>query len=176
MAEIKEFKENLYCESGQLGKATSGKDILLCIWSADGSKLLAIGGQQGLTINREKEVIEINSKTIDGGWKNKVAGVKDWSIEVDGMYADSDESQKLLAKAFEDDEYVCLKVVNAKSNKALFGGLAIVKEFNCEAPFDDSMTFEMTLEGCGKLTDMSTKVVDAPQMPEGFKPATGVGK
>lgn len=165
MAAIEEYSSNLYCDmSGKTQEAVSGKDILLCIFNADGSKLLAISGQQSLKINREKEMIEVNSKTIDGGWKSKVPGIKDWSIETDGVYSQSQETHQLLNNAFENDEYVCCKVVNGKTKKPMFGGLALIKEYNIEAPFDDSSTFEVTLDGCGKLVDLS-KVENAPAMP-----------
>lgn len=167
MTVIKEFEDKLYCDaSSQATSAVAGKDILLCVFSADGSKLLAVAGQQSLTINREKEIIEINSKTIDGGWKTKVPGIKDWNIEVDGMYSPNDETHKLLNKAFDNDEYICCKVINGKTKKPLFGGLALLKELNIEAPYDDSMTFETTLEGCGKLVDLTGDLSEqAPAMP-----------
>jgi TP901-1 family phage major tail protein len=164
-AAIEEYSSNLYCDiSGKTQEAIAGKDILLCVFNADGSKLLAISGQQSLTINREKEMIEVNSKTLDGGWKSKVPGIKDWSIETDGVYSPTQETHQLLNDAFENDAYVCLKVVNIKAKKPMFGGLALLKEYNIEAPFDDSSTFEITLEGCGKLVDLS-KAENAPALP-----------
>ena len=42
------YDDNAYCDfSSTAAKAIAGKDILLCIWSLDGSQLLAISGQQG---------------------------------------------------------------------------------------------------------------------------------
>ena len=58
-------------------KAVAGKDILLAVFSADGSSLLAISGQQGLTINRSADSIEVTSKDTQGGWKSKLAGSKE---------------------------------------------------------------------------------------------------
>lgn len=50
------FDSNDYCDfTSSVAKAIAGKDILLCIWSIDGTKLLAISGQQGLTINRSAD-------------------------------------------------------------------------------------------------------------------------
>ena len=47
------FDGNNYCDfTSSAAKAIAGKDILLAVWSTDGSKLLAISGQQGLTINQ----------------------------------------------------------------------------------------------------------------------------
>lgn len=163
--EIKEFEDKLYCDAeSQVNHAVAGKNILLCIFSEKGDKLLAVGGQQSLTINREKEVIEINSKTIAGGWKTKVPGIKDWSIETEGIYSDTDEAQRILNKAFENDDFVCLKVINNKKKKAMFGGLALLSELSQEAPLDDSVTYTMTLEGCGALVDL-LEVEEGQAMP-----------
>ncbi|VTT18313.1 antigen A [Streptococcus dysgalactiae subsp. equisimilis] len=43
-------------------KAIAGKDIILAIFDKTGAKLLAISGQQGLTINRTADSIEVSSK------------------------------------------------------------------------------------------------------------------
>ena len=61
------FDNKAYYDDSSV-KATAGKDILLAVWNADGTKLLAIGGQQSLTINRSADSIEINSKDSEGGW------------------------------------------------------------------------------------------------------------
>ena len=52
-----------FCDfSAAASKALAGKDMLLCIYNDDGTSLLAISGQQGLTINRSADTIEITSK------------------------------------------------------------------------------------------------------------------
>lgn len=150
------FENNLYCDfSGTATKAVAGKDILLAIFNSTGDKLLAVAGQQGLTINRSKDSIEVTSKDTKGGWKAKIGGMKEWSIDNDGLYVADDESHKALSKAFHDDEFVCLKIVNQKTKKALFGGIAIVTDYPIEAPFDDAVTYSISLEGNGPLVDLS---------------------
>lgn len=69
------FDNKAYYDDSSV-KATAGKDILLAVWNADGTKLLAIGGQQSLTINRSADSIEINSKDSEGGWKDKLQALK----------------------------------------------------------------------------------------------------
>ena len=62
------FDNNAYCDfTSSSAKAVAGKDVLLAIYNADGSKLLAISGQQGLTINRSADSIEITSKDTEIG-------------------------------------------------------------------------------------------------------------
>lgn len=150
------FEDNLYCDfSGPATKAVAGKDILLAVFNSSGDKLLAVAGQQGLTINRSKDSIEVTSKDTKGGWKSKVGGMKEWSIDNDGLYVGEDESHKALNKAFHDDELVCLKVINQKDKTSMFGGLAIVTDYPIEAPYDDAVTYSISLEGVGELVDLT---------------------
>lgn len=161
-----DFENNLYCDFSEGAvQAVAGKDIILAVFDSTGADLLAVAGQQGLTINRSKDTFEVNSKTTKGGWKSYLGGMKEWSIDNDGLYVADDESHKTLSKAFNDDELVCLKVLNQKTKKAMFGGLAIVTDYPIEAPFDDAVTYTATLSGFGPLTDLSD-VEGADQAPD----------
>lgn len=162
------FDGNNYCDfTSTAAKAVAGKDILLAIWSMDGSKLLAISGQQGLTINRSADSIEITSKDTMGGWKSKIAGMKEWSIDNEGLYVPNDESHSILSQAFENADPVCIKVVNGKTKKGMFGGLAVITDYPLEAPFDDAMTYSLTMEGMGALVDLMNEPVEPDTMPDG---------
>ncbi|ALB15168.1 phage major tail protein, TP901-1 family [Streptococcus agalactiae] len=151
------FDQNVYCNfDASATKAIAGKDIILAIFDKTGAKLLAISGQQGLTINRTADSIEVSSKDTKGGWKSKIPGMKEWSIDNDGLYVPSDETHKQLGEAFEKSEFVCIKVINGKTKKGMFGGLASVSDYSLEAPYDDGMTYSISLEGNGALIDLST--------------------
>lgn len=150
------YDDNLYCDfNSSSAKALAGKDILLCIFNDDGSKLLAISGQQGLTINRSADSIEVSTKDTVGGWKAKISGMKEWSIDNDGLYVPSDETHKELGKYFANGDAVCIKVINNKEKKGMFGGLAYITDYSLEAPYDDAMTYSISLEGNGALVDLS---------------------
>lgn len=159
---------NAYCDfSSTAAKALAGKDILLAIWNETGDKLLAISGQQGLTINRSADSIEITSKDTEGGWKSKIAGMKEWSIDNDGLYVPNDESHTILSRAFENSDPVCVKVVNGKTKIGMFGGLAVITDYPIEAPFDDAVTYSLTLDGMGRLVDLMLDAVSPDTMPDG---------
>lgn len=136
-------------------EAVAGKDILLAIYTQDGSKVLAVKGQQGLTLNRSADSIEVTSKDTLGGWKTNIAGMKEWSIDSDGLYVMDDEAHKLLSAAFYDSALVACKIMNNKTKTDLFGGYAAVTDYPLEAPYDDAMTYSMTLSGAGPLVDLS---------------------
>ena len=162
------YDNNAYCDfTSTAAKAIAGKDILLCVYNETGDDLLAISGQQGLTINRSADSIEITSKDTQGGWKSKIAGMKEWSIDNDGIYALGDESHTVLSKAFENSDPVCIKVIDSKRKRGMFGGLAVITDYPIEAPYDDSMTYSLTLEGMGALVDLLVEPVTPDTMPDG---------
>src|SRR5699024_1669324 len=146
---------------GQLNKAIAGKDILLSVWDSTGSKLIAVAGQQGLTINRDKDTIEVTSKDSQG-WKQNIVGCKEWSIDNDGVYVRDHKSHKLMKEAFDGDDPVLIKVTNQKAKTDLFGGLALVTSYPIEAPYDDAVTYTVTLTGTGALVDLEDTPVPEP--------------
>lgn len=148
----------------------AGKDILLAIYDKTGTKLLAVSGQQGLTINRSADSIEVTSKDTKGGWKSKISGMKEWSIDNDGLYVPTDASHKLLSKTFEEGDSVGVQVIDGKRKIAMFAGLACITDYSLEAPFDDAMTYSISLEGRGALVDISEE--PNPLWPEGMTPPT----
>nr|DAL10529.1 MAG TPA_asm: major tail protein [Caudoviricetes sp.] len=149
------FDNNVYCEFPE-AVAKAGKDILLCLFTSDGTKLLAIAGQQSLTINRSADTVETTSKDTKGGWKSQMAGMKEWSIDSDGAYVMCAESHKELQKYFESGDLMCIKIVDIKESKPLFGGLAVLTEYTLEAPYDDAMTYSCSIAGNGALVDLTS--------------------
>ena len=166
-----EFENGAYCNfDSSTTKAVAGKDIILSVFDATGTDLLAISGQKGLTINRSADSIEVTSKDTQGGWKSKIAGMKEWSVDNDGFYIPSHASHKAIGTAFQNSDPVCIKIVNGKTKKSMFGGLAYVTDYSLEAPYDDGMTYSMSLEGNGALVDFSlTSDSGATQMPQGME-------
>ena len=168
MLQLFGFDNNDYCDfTSTVAKAVAGKDILLCIWNMEGTDLLAISGQQGLTINRSADTIEITSKDTQGGWKAYLAGMKEWSIDNDGLYVPSDQSHKILSQAFNSGDPVCIKVVDGKRKVGMFGGLAVITDYPIEAPHDDAVTYSITLSGMGELVDLAVDPVTPDTMPNG---------
>lgn len=137
--------------------AVAGKNIMLEIYDSTGDKFLAVAGQQGLTINRSADTVETASKDTVGGWKTSIAGMKEWSIDSDGLYVAGSDSHKALTEAFQKSDLVCVKVVDRSTSTPtdMYGGLAAITDYSLEAPYDDAMTYSISLAGAGALTDLS---------------------
>ena len=54
-----------------------------------------------------------------------------------------------------------------KTKKGMFGGLAVITDYPLEAPYDDAMTYSLSLEGMGPLVDLAKNPVKPDTMPEG---------
>jgi len=137
-----------------MAAATAGKNIIISIWNAAGTSLLAIKGQKSLKLNRKADSIDITTKD-DDDWKAKMAGMKEWGLDTDGIYVMSDESHRELSKAFEESSPVLIKITNKKTKTNMFGGLASITDYSLEAPYDDAMTYSISLEGMGRLVDLT---------------------
>ncbi len=59
---------------------------------------------------------------------------------------------------------MCIKIINGKTKKGMFGGLAYVTDYSLDAPFDDAMTYSVSLQGNGALVDLADKP-EATAMP-----------
>lgn len=158
------FEGQQYCDfRGGANNVVSGKDVLVCFFSHDGLRLLAIAGQQNMSLSKTKDTSEVNSKD-SGGWKRMVGGLKQWGIDIDGVFVQNDESRKELIKAFDEDILLCMKVVNIKSKTPMYGGLGLLSEDSFEAPYDDAATYTLKVDGVGKLVDLSESTT-TPAMP-----------
>ncbi|MDD2370835.1 MAG: phage major tail protein, TP901-1 family [Firmicutes bacterium] len=140
----------------------AGKDIVIAIYDQTGTSLYAVGGQQGLKVNRSAENIDTSDK-LSGGWASGMAGLKKWSIDTDGGMVVGDPASTILDQAFENGDTIAIKVINIKTGKAMYGGLATLSDYSAEAPYDDIVTWSATLEGAGALVDLSgDAIVDLP--------------
>lgn len=108
-----------------------------------------IGGQQGATLNRSKEVIEATTKDSNG-WKESVAGIKEWGIDADGLVIMDDAGYAAIEDAFMNDKKVEVALVTPAGTR--YKGEAIVTDFPLEAGFEDMATYSLTLEGSGELS------------------------
>lgn len=161
------YDGNAYCDfSSVSANALAGKDIILAIFDSTGAKLLAVSGQRTLTINRSADTLEVTSKDTEGGWKAYIPGMKEWSIDLGGVYVLDDEAMKELATAFNNSTVLCTKVYNTKAAKGMFGGLATITSFPIDAPYDDSVTYTLTLQGVGALEDLTLNPPETDTAPQ----------
>lgn len=137
-----------------------GFDILLKIKKSSGSAEV-VAGQRNATLNRGKETIETTNKTT-GGWRTYLPGLKEWSVDADGVYIVSGTGYALLEEAYNNDTPIIVELGEAGGGTIGFTGEAILTEFPIECPYDDACTYSITLQGSGALSPITgrTKSTD----------------
>jgi TP901-1 family phage major tail protein len=131
--------------------------------SSGSAQWVAVAGQRGGKLNRSASVHDTTTK--DGnGWAEKRTGIKEWSIDGDGVVVFSDEGWKLLETAFNTNKVV--KVHIGESGGVTYSGSAVISDFPIDMPYDNECTYSLKLEGTGALTfsesgvtSLETKVV-----------------
>jgi TP901-1 family phage major tail protein len=128
----------------------AGVDVLVKVDVA-GVKTV-VGGQSGATLNRSMNVIETTDKTSNG-WVTKIGGTKEWSIELEAFMVTGDAAFGAINTAFADRAEVSVEM---EIGGIIFAGYGIISDFPLEAPQDDAVTFSITIEGSGELTETTT--------------------
>lgn len=130
--------------------ATTGKfngtDILVYV---DG---VAIAHATSHTLNVNMEMIDATTKS-SGGWKDVLPGLRDWSIDCEGMIAwDATEG---FSEAFADlsaRTQVTLKFSTEVTGDDRYTGTAYITSLSASAPLEDVVTYSLSFAGDGALT------------------------
>lgn len=119
------------------------------LFIVDNSLQKVLGGQKNATLNRSAESIDATSKDTEGNWKESLQGFKEWSIDTEGCYITDDESFNYLEDKFNNSENV--DVIIIMGDGKTYGGNVSITDFPIELPYDDLVTYSLTLQGSGKL-------------------------
>lgn len=115
---------------------------------------IAVAGQRGGKLNRSANVHDVTTK--DGnGWKEVRTGIKEWSIDGDGVVVFSDEGFLLLEQAFTGNQVVPVYIGTEDNLK--YSGNAVISDFPLDMPYDNECTYSLKLEGTGELTKTTTE-------------------
>ncbi|PEJ37275.1 phage major tail protein, TP901-1 family [Bacillus pseudomycoides] len=125
----------------------TGMKCKVYIEDATTGKLLA--GQRNATLSRSAETVDATSKDTAGFWKENLSGFKEWSIDCDGAFIESDAAYGLLETAFLNSENVNVYIELPSGTK--YKGNCTITDFSLEFPYDDIVTYSISLQGSGAL-------------------------
>lgn len=112
-----------------------------------------VGGQRGGKLNRSADTVDVTTK--DGnGWKESRTGLKEWSIDGDGIFIENNEGYLLIEEAFLNNKVV---VVRMATEGLKYEGEAVITDFPLDMPFDNEVTYSVKLQGTGALKKMITE-------------------
>jgi TP901-1 family phage major tail protein len=133
------------------GKIT-GMKVKLYIMDTETGKVLA--GQRNASLSRSAESIDSTSKDTEGYWKESLQGFKEWSIDCDGAYVESDEAYAILEQKYLESENVDVYLEFPSGTK--YQGNTSMSDFSLDLPYDDLVTYSISLQGIGALSIINT--------------------
>ena len=134
--------------------AKRGLNVIISVKKGGAYKV--VGEQRNATLNRGSETLDVSNKATGGAWKEFIAGAKEWSVDGDGILIDGDEAFGLLEDAYLSGELVEVKI--GDDSGWGFQGNAIITDFPVEAPYDDALSYSMTLQGTGALSKVAEEL------------------
>ena len=109
-----------------------------------------LAGQRNATLNRSAETIDATSKDTEGYWKENLQGFKEWGVDCDGALVESDTAYTILEEKFLNSENVDVKIIMGSGTE--YTGNAVITDFPLDMPYDDLVTYSISLTGSGPLT------------------------
>lgn len=135
-----------------LGNKVAGASVIIKVNTDKG--LIPIGGQTGASISRNADTVEVTNK-VSEGFREYVAGWKDWAIDCDAFVTLGDEGQTLLEDKFANGEAIEVNVRIGDDGNAkgiTYSGSALITSLSTDLSQDDAVTYSLSLQGTGKLS------------------------
>ena len=95
----------------------------------------------------DAETIDVTDKT-NNGYKEYMAGLKEWSLDCDGFVVISDEGIKILDEQFEARKPVFVEIVAAGRK---YTGSGYLTDYPIEFPLDSAVSYSFTISGASAL-------------------------
>lgn len=123
-----------------------GRAVIIKI-QGEGDEWIAVAGQQGGSLSREVETVDVSSK--DSEFNEFELGQMEWSVSLDGLLKLTDDGFKLLEEKFMAKEEVMVQFV---ANGNTYEGQCMITNLPLEFGYEDMVTYSCDLQGTGTLS------------------------
>lgn len=123
-----------------------GRAVIIKI-QGEGDEWIAVAGQQGGSLSREVETVDVSSK--DSEFNEFELGQMEWSVSLDGLLKLTDDGFKLLEEKFMAKEEVMVQFV---ANGNTYEGKCMITNLPLEFGYEDMVTYSCDLQGTGTLS------------------------
>ena len=106
----------------------------------------------GVSLETSVNLAEI--KSLGSKWIERVSGIRDWNVDIDGYVDTSDAGQKLLFKALNESSNVEVTVYldDNETTPVTLTGKALIESLSIDVAPDDAHSISASLKGNGALT------------------------
>lgn len=111
-----------------------------------------LGGQRGASLSVSSDTVDTTTRDSNG-WKEKDYSMKEWSVSTDGLLVENDACYEALEAALFNGTILDI-VVDRKGTK--YTGKCLITSFENDAPYDDNLSYSISIEGTGELVKTKT--------------------
>ena len=129
-----------------MANVIKGRAVVIKI-QGEGDEWIAVAGQQGGSLSREVETVDISSK--DSEFNEYELGQMEWSVSLDGLLKLTDNGFALLEEKFMNKEEVMIQFV---ANGNTYEGKCMITSLPLEFGYEDMVTYSCDLQGTGTLS------------------------
>lgn len=106
----------------------------------------------GVSLETSVNLAEI--KSLGAKWIERVSGIRDWSVDIDGYVDTTDTGQKALFEALEESSSVEVMVYldDDETTPVTLTGNALIESLSIDVAPDDAHAISASLKGNGALT------------------------
>lgn len=117
---------------------------------------VAIASQRGASLSMSTESHDITTKKEMGSplYRDYIMGIKEWSLEVDGLLPFDEESFDKFEEAYMENKK--LKVELRTSTKSKYTGFVVIESVDFDFAYDDLAQYSASLLGAGVLEKVVT--------------------
>jgi predicted secreted protein len=109
-----------------------------------------VGKAKNVKLSCSAGTVDITTRS-SAGWKEFIAGLKEWDISVDQLWISSDTALQAVRDAYLNGTSLAIKVHDAAGDGYGFEGTAIVSSLGLDQPLDGACLVPATLKGSGAL-------------------------
>jgi len=112
----------------------------------------ALANTRNFTLNGTTATIDTSNR--DGNdWREFITGLKEWSIDFDGLYIYTDIAYAILMEHFSTGSPASLTCIITMPDSDTFSGECILESWSLTGPYDEVLTLSGTLKGTSTLVD-----------------------
>jgi predicted secreted protein len=112
----------------------------------------ALANTRNFTLTGNQDTIDTSNRDGDS-WREFIIGLKEWSIDFDGLYIYSDVAYAILMEHYSTGTPASLTCIITMPDSDTFSGECTLETFSLTGPFDEVLTLSGTLKGTGALAD-----------------------
>ena len=130
-------------------------DVVIGISTDSGVTYSSIARATSASLSLNMDVRETTNKD-SAGWRELLEGLKSWSLSADGLVCFNTSGKLTISDLFghlNSRTLITVKFGSAGTGEKVYSGTAFVTAISQDGGFEDNVTYSVSFEGSGVLTE-----------------------